>query len=161
MIHCQYSDSVIIISLEKNRGTRRCRAGIRREAGLQDRYSIAFDLEVRVGFEPTVELLCRQLPWTTRPPHCVWLPGRDSNPHKRFWRPLCCHYTTEKRIGCPGWARTSDQMINSHLLYLLSYIGTDCFLSAAVIIVSPRCTVSTIPSTRSPTREDYRIASAG
>ena len=26
-------------------------------------------MEVRVGFEPTVELLCRQLPWTTRPPH--------------------------------------------------------------------------------------------
>jgi len=26
-------------------------------------------VEVRVGFEPTVELLCRQLPWTTRPPH--------------------------------------------------------------------------------------------
>ena len=56
-------------------------------------------MEVRVGFEPTVELLCRQLPWTTRPPHYDWLPGRDSNPHKRFWRPLCCHYTTEKCLA--------------------------------------------------------------
>ena len=25
------------------------------------------------------------------------------------------------KFGCLGWARTSDQMINSHLLYLLSY----------------------------------------
>ena len=24
-------------------------------------------------------------------------------------------------FGCLGWARTSDQVINSHLLYLLSY----------------------------------------
>ena len=25
------------------------------------------------------------------------------------------------KLGCLGWVRTSDQMINSHLLYLLSY----------------------------------------
>ena len=25
------------------------------------------------------------------------------------------------KLGCLGWARTSDQMINSHLLYQLSY----------------------------------------
>jgi len=22
--------------------------------------------------------------------HYFWLPGRDSNPHQRFWRPSCC-----------------------------------------------------------------------
>ena len=25
----------------------------------------------------------------------IWRPGRDSNPHERFWRPSCCHYTTQ------------------------------------------------------------------
>lgn len=31
-----------------------------------------------------------------------WHPGRDLNPHKRFWRPLCCHYTTEKNFYYNG-----------------------------------------------------------
>ncbi len=29
-------------------------------------------------------------------------------------------------IGSPNWTRTSDPMINSHLLYQLSYRGTAC-----------------------------------
>ena len=52
------------------------------------------NLAVRVGFEPTershVRLISNQLPSATRPP---------------------VHF------GSPGWDRTTDQVINSHLLY--------------------------------------------
>lgn len=30
-----------------------------------------------------------------------------------------------RRIGSGGWTRTSDQVVNSHLLYRLSYAGTE------------------------------------
>jgi len=42
------------------------------------------------------------------------------------------HYRPARspKIGSPGWVRTSDQMINSHLLYRLSYRGIN-LLSAA------------------------------
>ena len=30
-----------------------------------------------------------------------------------------------KEIGSGGWTRTSDQVVNSHLLYQLSYAGTE------------------------------------
>jgi hypothetical protein len=47
----------------------------------QTLYQLSYtpELEVRVGFEPTVVLLCRQLPWTTRPPHYDWLQRLGSN----------------------------------------------------------------------------------
>ena len=39
--------------------------------------------------------------------------------------------------GCLGWSRTSDPMINSHVLYLLSY--------KAKVTVFPICQISCLP----------------
>jgi hypothetical protein len=38
------------------------------------------DLEVRVGFEPTVVEICSHLPWATRPPHCCLVAGDGVEP---------------------------------------------------------------------------------
>lgn len=76
-----------------------------------------------------------------------WRPARDLNPDQRFWRPTCCHYTSEtflehrvrfeltvlgicnplhwaalppvhiKLFGSKGRDRTYDQQINSLLHY--------------------------------------------
>jgi hypothetical protein len=38
------------------------------------------DLEVKVGFEPTILRICNPLPWATRPLHrIVWLRSLESN----------------------------------------------------------------------------------
>ena len=28
----------------------------------------------------------------------TWHPARDSNSHQGFWRPVCCHYTSETQL---------------------------------------------------------------
>ena len=48
-----------------------------------------------------------------------------------------------KLDGSPSWTRTSDPMINSHLLYQLSYRGSkggvnDTFLNMPVKLLSTR-----------------------
>ncbi len=38
--------------------------------------------------------------------------------------------------GSPSWTRTSDPMINSHLLYQLSYRGT-VFQQTRIVLIAP------------------------
>lgn len=80
-------------------------------------------MEVRVGFEPTVVLLCRQLPWTARPPHYDWLRWRESNPVNGFGDRCNAIIPHRNETGAPGENRTPDPRITSALLYLLNYKG--------------------------------------
>ncbi len=55
----------------------------------------------------------------------LWCPTTESNCHHRITKPVYCHCTSRAMFGSPTWARTTDQQINSLLLYRLSYWGID------------------------------------
>ena len=51
-----------------------------------------------------------------------WLPDQDLNLDKLNQNPLCYRYTIGQSVytaknGSGSWIRTSDQVVNSHLLY--------------------------------------------
>src|SRR5262249_50939975 len=56
---------------------------------------------------------------------------------------------SSKKIGSPGWARTSDFLINSQALYQLSYRGTSSFYTA----LAPARVVSPLPCYRFATTD--------
>ena len=102
------------------------------------------------GFEPRnagIKIRCLRPTW--RIPN-VWWTVRESNSQSRLAKPMLSHLTnspvervgrvelriiglegrwtplvlsTRIEIGSPTWARTTDQQINSLLLYRLSYWG--------------------------------------
>ena len=56
-----------------------------------------------------------------------WHPARDSNSHQGFWRPVCCHYTSEI-FGASEGTRTPMRHFRRVLPYPLDYgrkLGAD------------------------------------
>ena len=45
-----------------------------------------------------------------------WHPPRDSNSDERFWRPLCCHYIREIKLGAADGNRTRLSWIDNPVL---------------------------------------------
>lgn len=43
------------------------------------------------------------------------------------------------RFGSPSWTRTSDPVINSHLLYQLSYRGIRLSTWGGILMIHPGC----------------------
>ena len=65
------------------------------------------DLEVRVGFEPTVLEICSPLHWATLPPHCSWLRVLESNHQLELMRLSRYRFSNPRlKLGTPKWNRT-------------------------------------------------------
>ena len=91
----------------------------------------------------------------------TWHLARDSNPDQRFWRPTCCHYTSEIKLVPLDNFEMSAFRLSSECSS--SELQRHCFPSAAVIIVRKDMTLSYlshVPSTRFPTKKNSRIANA-
>ena len=52
-----------------------------------------------------------------------WCPLTESNCQPRITKPMLCHLTKGANFGSPGWARTTDTLINSQVLLPTELLG--------------------------------------